>query len=58
MSDDEPRAVIARAARELLDVYAREPALFREVMTLLTPQDIDTLRELATWDRKGLASEG
>jgi len=61
MSDDdvtiEAKAKIARACRELLDMYEREPELFRRTMTLITPQDIETLRELATWD-EGLASEG
>jgi hypothetical protein len=54
MSDDtDPLVTIARAARDLLDLYAREPELFRRVCKLLTPQDIETLHEVATWDRDG-----
>ena len=49
-SETDARAKIARACRELLDVYEREPALFRRTLALLTPENIETLRELATWD--------
>lgn len=49
MSDD-PCKMLAQAARELLDVHDREPELFRRLLPLMTPENIETLRELATWD--------
>jgi hypothetical protein len=45
-----PKQALAAAARQLLDVYERSPEVWARVMYLLTPQDIATLREIATWD--------
>jgi hypothetical protein len=42
---------LARAARELLDVYDNKPELFAEVMKFFAAQNIDILHELAKLDR-------
>jgi hypothetical protein len=54
VKDHQNVGTIARVARDLLDVYEREPALFHRVMSTLTAEDIETLRELATWDSPAL----
>jgi hypothetical protein len=41
---------IGGADGELLEARERNPEVFRFVCKLLTPEDIDTLREIATWD--------
>ena len=44
------RSTIARAGRELLELHDNAPELWARVVKVLTPENIDTLRELATWD--------
>jgi hypothetical protein len=44
------RSTIARAARKLLELHDQSPELWAQVGMVLTPRDIDALRELATWD--------
>lgn len=46
------KAKIAQAARELLSVYNDDRELFRKLLPGVTEGDINTLRELATWDQK------
>lgn len=45
------KAKIAQAARELLSVYNDDRELFRKLLPGVTEGNINTLRELATWDR-------
>jgi hypothetical protein len=45
------RSTIARAARKLLELHDQSPELWAaQVGIVLTPRDIDILREVATWD--------
>lgn len=50
MTDDQI-SIAARAARELLQLRDEEPELFAQVMKLLSTADVETLREMAAWDR-------
>lgn len=45
------KAKIAEAARELLSVYNEDRELFRQLLPTVTDGDVNTLRELATWDQ-------